>query len=87
MFAQTAIPSESAQACRPVRLSRLAGAPILTAIPYIETKRERMAIRRRNWIVAGFGSLMAVAFLLGIHLLLKPLPQLVGSLLRKLAFW
>ena len=62
-------------------------APILTAIPYIETQRERMALRRRNWIVAGFASLIAVAFLLGIHLLLKPLPQLVGSLLRKFVFW
>jgi uncharacterized protein involved in exopolysaccharide biosynthesis len=69
----------------PLELRRIASVPILTAIPYIETRREREGERRRTMMLVGLTSLAAGAFLLGVHFLLKPLPVLFDAVLRKIA--
>jgi polysaccharide biosynthesis transport protein len=71
----------------PLDLARIATVPILTAIPYIETRWERVAKRRRTWMAVCLISLLAVALLLGAHFFLKPLPVLLDSLTRRIAFW
>jgi uncharacterized protein involved in exopolysaccharide biosynthesis len=71
----------------PLELARIATVPILTAIPYIETRWERVGKRRRTWMAICLISLLAVAFLLGVHFFLKPLPMLLDSLMRRIAFW
>lgn len=71
----------------PLELARIARVPILTAIPYIETRRERLGKRRRTWMVACVFTLLGVAFLLGIHLFLKPLPEVWEGVIRRITFW
>ena len=71
----------------PLELARLATVPILLAIPYIETQRERLGKRRRTWIGICLISLLVVAFLLAVHFFLKPIPTLLDSAMRKIVFW
>jgi hypothetical protein len=71
----------------PLELARIATVPILTAIPYIETRWERVGKRRRTWMAVCLISLLAVAFLLGVHFFLKPLSVLLDSLMRRIALW
>src|SRR5208282_4840374 len=70
----------------PLELARIATVPILTAIPYIETPWERVGNRRRTWMAACSIAVLAVAFLLGVHFLVKPLPALLDSLMRYIPF-
>jgi polysaccharide chain length determinant protein (PEP-CTERM system associated) len=70
----------------PWQLARAAASvPILTPIPYIETEGERRRHRRRAWLVGVLVGLAAVAFLFGMHLFLRPLPELWEALARR--FW
>lgn len=71
----------------PLELARLARLPILTPIPYIETLAERRTRRRLGAIAATLSVLIAVAFLLAVHLYLKPLPELWASVVRKVGLW
>lgn len=71
----------------PLELARIARLPVLTAIPYIETREERNARWRRNTAVAALGVLIAVAFLLAIHFYLKSIPELWASLVRTVSMW
>jgi hypothetical protein len=71
----------------PLELARLATVPILMAIPYIETHRERFRKRLRLWIVLGFACLMGAAVLLGIHHFLRPLPALLDSVVNRIPLW
>lgn len=64
----------------PLELARIVTVPILTAIPYIETRRERAGKRRRNWLLVCLFSLLAIGFLWGVHVFLKPLPLLLHGL-------
>ncbi len=71
----------------PLELARIATVPILTAIPYIETRWEQVGKRRRTWLAVCLISLLAVAFLLGVHFFLKPLPALLDSLTHRITLW
>jgi len=71
----------------PLELARIANAPILTPIPYIETKREQAGKRRRTIAIAGLVALLAFAFLLGIHVFVKPIPALFDSVASRLKVW
>ena len=64
----------------PLELARIVRVPILTAIPYIETRRERIGKRRRNWLLVCLFSLLATGFLSGVHVFLRPLPLILHSL-------
>jgi succinoglycan biosynthesis transport protein ExoP len=68
----------------PMELSRIAPVPILAAIPYIETRGERAGKRRRALVLMGLASLLAVTFVLVVHLFVKPLPEMFDSVLRKI---
>jgi hypothetical protein len=61
--------------------------PILTPIPYIQTEGERRRNRRRAWIVGGLAVLAVVAFLVGVHLFLRPLPDLWEAVMRRIGTW
>lgn len=69
----------------PLELARVATVPVLTAVPYIETQREREAGRRRVHWIAAIASLLAVAFLLAVHLFVRPLPSLLEAVFRRIA--
>ncbi len=71
----------------PLELGRVVSIPILTAIPYIETQQERLRKRRRNWTLACLIALLTVGFLLGINYFLKPLSEILDSVVRRIAFW
>jgi uncharacterized protein involved in exopolysaccharide biosynthesis len=71
----------------PWELARLASVPVLTPIPYIETEGERRRNRLRAWIVSCLAVLVAVAFLVGVHLFLKPLPGLLDAVMRRIGIW
>ncbi len=68
----------------PLELARIAPVPVLTAIPYIQTQREAIGIRRR-WI-AGLmlASLLAAGFLFAIDEFARPLPDLMSAAMRRL---
>ncbi|MCL4763080.1 MAG: hypothetical protein KJ018_15110 [Burkholderiales bacterium] len=68
----------------PLELARIATVPILTAIPYIQTQREAVGIRRR-WI-AGLmlATLLAAGFLFAVDEFARPLPDLLSSGMRRL---
>jgi len=55
----------------PYELARIARAPILTAIPYIETRRERVGKRRRILLELLAIAVAAIVLLVGVYLLLK----------------
>ena len=67
----------------PWQLARIAQVPILTPIPYIETESERRRNRRRTWIVGCLAALAVVAFLVGVHLFLRPLPEVWDAIARR----
>ncbi len=67
----------------PLELARIATAPILTAIPYIETRWEQVGKRRRTLMTACLVLLATVAFLVGVHVFLKPLPAIIDSIVRR----
>lgn len=71
----------------PLELARLATVPILMVIPYIETRREQLVKGRKTWIIVWLTLLLVVAFLLGVHFFLKPLPTLLDSAMRRIVFW
>jgi polysaccharide biosynthesis transport protein len=71
----------------PLELARVVSVPILTAIPYIETERERLRRRRQNWILACLIALLTIVFLLGIHYFLKPLSVILDSVVRRVPLW
>lgn len=63
----------------PAALARIAKAPILTAIPYIDTRGELVGKRRRAIAIAGLVVLLAGAFFAGVHTYVKPLPTLYNA--------
>jgi uncharacterized protein involved in exopolysaccharide biosynthesis len=65
----------------PLELARIASAPILTAIPYIDTHGEVVGKRRRAVAVAALVVVLATAFFVGVHTFVKPLPALVDTAL------
>ena len=71
----------------PLELARIANTPILTPIPYIETQREQASKRRRAIAIAGLVALLAFAFLMGIHVFVKPMPALFDSVASRLKVW
>jgi polysaccharide biosynthesis transport protein len=71
----------------PWELARIASVPILTPIPYIETRDERRRNRWRAWIIAGLVVLLVAALLAGIHLFLRPLPGLLSSAVGRIGVW
>jgi uncharacterized protein involved in exopolysaccharide biosynthesis len=71
----------------PWELARIARVPILTPIPYIQTEGERRRNRRRAWIIGSLAVLAALAFLVGVHLFLRPLPDLWEAMLRRIGTW
>jgi len=71
----------------PQELARIARVPILTAIPYIETERERARRRRRTLLQLGACSALVVFLLAGVHYFMKPIPQIVASVMHKIAVW
>ena len=71
----------------PWELARFASVPILTPIPYIETAGERRRNRRRAWILGCLVVLAAVAFVIGVHLFLKSLPDLWEAVARRVGVW
>jgi hypothetical protein len=71
----------------PLELARIAPVPVLTAIPYIETRWEQVGKRRRTLMQVGAGALAGAVFLLGIHFFVKPLPALFDSVIRKIPVW
>lgn len=71
----------------PLELARITPVPILTAIPYIETRWERVGKRRRALMLIGLSSVVGAIFLLGMHFFVKPLPALFDSVIRKIAVW
>jgi uncharacterized protein involved in exopolysaccharide biosynthesis len=71
----------------PWELARIASVPILTPIPYIETEGERKRNRRRAWIIGGLVVLLVAVLLVGVHLFLRPVPELLGATVRHLGVW
>jgi hypothetical protein len=71
----------------PLELARIAPAPILTAIPYIETEQDRVAMRRRRLTTFGAYTCLTLMLLLAVHFFAKPLPALISSLTRRIATW
>jgi polysaccharide biosynthesis transport protein len=69
----------------PPELARIARVPILTAIPYIYTTRDRTIRRRKILLQLGVYSLLGVLLLAGVHFFAKPLPALLAAVLQKLA--
>lgn len=55
----------------PLELARITRLPMLTPIPYIETRRERERLRRRNWILGWMLSLLWAVVLVGLYFFLK----------------
>jgi uncharacterized protein involved in exopolysaccharide biosynthesis len=54
----------------PLELARIARVPVLTAIPYIETRRERIVDRRRTVIGIGGIVVISLGLLIGVRFLL-----------------
>jgi uncharacterized protein involved in exopolysaccharide biosynthesis len=71
----------------PWELARFTSVRVLTPIPYIETAAERRRNRRRAWMVAGLVALLAVVFLAGVHVFLRPVPEVFDAVLRRAGIW
>jgi protein tyrosine kinase modulator len=71
----------------PLELARVSSVPILTPIPYIETERERRRNHQRAWLIACLVILLAAAFIVALHIFLRPLPDLAGGILRRMGIW
>jgi uncharacterized protein involved in exopolysaccharide biosynthesis len=67
----------------PLELARTTSIPILTPIPYIQTARERRGKRWRAWFIGCFGLLVVAAFIVGVHLYLRPVPELLDAAVRR----
>jgi FMN phosphatase YigB (HAD superfamily) len=67
----------------PWELARFTSVRVLTPIPYIATAAERRRNRRRAWMIAGLAALLAVVFLVGVHVFLRPVPELFDAVLRR----
>ena len=63
----------------PGHLARIAPVPILTAIPYIDTRGELIGKRRRAIAVASMVLLVAGIFFLAVHNFVKPLPAMLDA--------
>ena len=70
----------------PLELARIAIVPLLTAIPYIETQAEIRAQARRAWLLGGLALSAVIAYLVCVHLFLKPLSEILESVLRRVPF-
>jgi hypothetical protein len=68
----------------PLELARIARVPVLTAIPYIETKGERKVVFRQIMLGGLLSLLIAAAYLAAVHQFIKPLPLLLESVLRRI---
>jgi len=68
----------------PLELARIARVPVLTAIPYIETKGERKVVFRQIMLGGLLSLLIAAAYLTAVHQFIKPLPLLLESALRRI---
>jgi len=68
----------------PLELARIARVPVLTAIPYIETKGERNVVFRQIMLGGLLSLLIAGAYLTAVHQFIKPLPLLLESVLRRI---
>jgi hypothetical protein len=71
----------------PWQLARIASVPILTPIPYIETVGERRRNRQRARVVGALLLVAAVVFIVGVHLFLRPLPDIWGAATRRIGIW
>jgi uncharacterized protein involved in exopolysaccharide biosynthesis len=71
----------------PLDLARLVSVPILTAIPYIETRHEHAGRVRRNVAMMALFLIAGAAFLAAIHVYLKPLPVALAAARRALLPW
>jgi len=71
----------------PLNLARIATAPILGSIPYIETQRERLGRRRKVLAMTALVALLVCVFVAGIHVFVKPLPELLESVTRRIKVW
>ena len=71
----------------PLELARIARVPLLTGIPYIHTGRERIGARRRHSAVFILVALLAIAFVVVVHVFLKPFPEILDAVARQLIFW
>jgi hypothetical protein len=68
----------------PLELARVVSVPILTAIPYIETRSEKARQRRLRRLIALVSTLLLFAFVASVHLWLKPIPAVWDSVLRRI---
>ncbi len=68
----------------PSELARIASVPILTAIPYIETRRDQVVKRRRMLTLVGAYCSLVIILLLVVHFFAKPIPALIESVMRKI---
>jgi polysaccharide biosynthesis transport protein len=68
----------------PLELERIAPVSILTAIPYIETRSERVGTRRRTWTIIGLCAILGVATLYAVDSFVRPLPDLFHAAMSKI---
>jgi polysaccharide chain length determinant protein (PEP-CTERM system associated) len=68
----------------PLELARFVSVPILTAIPYIETRSERARQQRRRRLIVLLSAILLVAFIASVHLWLKPIPDVWDGVLRRI---
>ena len=68
----------------PRELARVATIPILSAIPYIETQRERLKLKRRRTLVILMYATLLIALILLIHFFVKPIPDIMLTLTRRI---
>ena len=68
----------------PLELARLAPVAILTSIPYIETRFQRAGSRRRTLRLIGLCAILALAALYTIDSFVRPLPDLIDGVMRKI---
>lgn len=71
----------------PRELARIARFPLLTAIPYIETREEKVRARRRTLAMAVAAGCLAVLFVAFVHFFLRPLPDIWDGVLRLITRW
>ncbi len=71
----------------PVELARIAPAPILTAIPYIETRQDRVGQVRRIGVAIALIAGLGIGLVLAIHFYLRPIGSLAAAVVRRFAPW
>lgn len=70
----------------PLDLARISSVPILTGIPYIETRREKIGLRRQTCVLVILGAVLTIAYVVGLHLFIKPLPGVIATIMSQLPF-